>query len=94
MKNICYTIFCSGDVTRFDIRMGLIPQKTEYGGVAHLGERLNGIQEAVGSIPIVSIEDNTTEVKYLLWYFLIHYQIGNHGGLEICFDSLTHFIRS
>ena len=24
------------------------------GGVAHLGERLNGIQEVVGSIPIVS----------------------------------------
>ena len=27
---------------------------TMYGGVAHLGERLNGIQEVVGSIPIVS----------------------------------------
>ena len=26
----------------------------EIGGVAHLGERLNGIQEVVGSIPIVS----------------------------------------
>ena len=25
-----------------------------YGGVAQLGERLNGIQEVVGSIPIVS----------------------------------------
>ena len=25
-----------------------------FGGVAHLGERLNGIQEVVGSIPIVS----------------------------------------
>ncbi len=24
------------------------------GGVAHLGERLNGIQEVVGSIPIIS----------------------------------------
>ena len=32
-----------------------------YGGVAHLGERLNGIQEVVGSIPIVS----TTEVKLI-----------------------------
>ena len=27
---------------------------TNSGGVAHLGERLNGIQEVVGSIPIVS----------------------------------------
>ena len=25
-----------------------------HGGVAHLGERLNGIQEVVGSIPIIS----------------------------------------
>ena len=29
------------------------------GGVAHLGERLNGIQEVVGSIPIVSTKSNT-----------------------------------
>ena len=28
------------------------------GGVAHLGERLNGIQEVVGSIPIVSTNVN------------------------------------
>ena len=28
--------------------------KHSNGGVAHLGERLNGIQEVVGSIPIVS----------------------------------------
>lgn len=25
-----------------------------FGGVAHLGERLNGIQKVVGSIPIIS----------------------------------------
>ena len=29
-------------------------QGRTFGGVAHLGERLNGIQEVVGSIPIVS----------------------------------------
>ena len=27
---------------------------TVFGGVAHLGERLNGIQKVVGSIPIIS----------------------------------------
>jgi hypothetical protein len=32
-----------------------------YGGVAHLGERLNGIQEVVGSIPIVSTTTNKSE---------------------------------
>ena len=33
---------------------GIILGKSLNGGVAHLGERLNGIQEVVGSIPIVS----------------------------------------
>ena len=28
--------------------------KTEYGGIAQLGERLNGIQEVSGSIPLIS----------------------------------------
>ena len=27
---------------------------TEYGGIAQLGERLNGIQEVSGSIPLIS----------------------------------------
>ena len=29
-------------------------QRTEYGGIAQLGERLNGIQEVSGSIPLIS----------------------------------------
>ena len=33
-------------------------EKNLNGGVAHLGERLNGIQEVVGSIPIVSTTGN------------------------------------
>ena len=36
------------------------------GGVAHLGERLNGIQEVVGSIPIVSTRlSSNVERKYV-----------------------------
>ena len=31
-----------------------------HGGVAHLGERLNGIQEVVGSIPIISTRKKST----------------------------------
>ena len=27
---------------------------TEFGGIAQLGERLNGIQEVSGSIPLIS----------------------------------------
>ena len=30
------------------------PYRTEYGGIAQLGERLNGIQEVSGSIPLIS----------------------------------------
>ena len=33
--------------------------RTEYGGIAQLGERLNGIQEVSGSIPLISTK--TTE---------------------------------
>ena len=48
------------------------------GGVAHLGERLNGIQEVVGSIPIVSTKKKGLrfEVLFLLpifqtWFFVL-----------------------
>ena len=33
------------------------PQEASTGGVAQLGERLNGIQEVSGSIPLVSTPD-------------------------------------
>jgi hypothetical protein len=39
------------------------------GAVAQLGERLNGIQEVVGSIPISS----TTKIKRLANYWLISF---------------------
>ena len=33
--------------------------KKAYGGIAQLGERLNGIQEVSGSIPLISTKGNT-----------------------------------
>ena len=33
-------------------------QQTEYGGIAQLGERLNGIQEVSGSIPLISTTES------------------------------------
>ena len=39
-RNICYYIACSEEEPR--------------GGIAQLGERLNGIQEVSGSIPLIS----------------------------------------
>ena len=37
-----------------DIIHKLSDSTTEYGGIAQLGERLNGIQEVSGSIPLIS----------------------------------------
>ena len=37
-----------------DIIAIVVWQQTEYGGIAQLGERLNGIQEVSGSIPLIS----------------------------------------
>jgi hypothetical protein len=33
--------------------------KSSYGGIAQLGERLNGIQEVSGSIPLISTKQTT-----------------------------------
>ena len=41
-------------------------EKNLNGGVAHLGERLNGIQEVVGSIPIVSTTGNGQTARMYL----------------------------
>ena len=36
------------------IKQKLSDSTTEFGGIAQLGERLNGIQEVSGSIPLIS----------------------------------------
>ena len=50
----CYTINCSGG-----------ERDTKYGGIAQLGERLNGIQEVSGSIPLISTKRPATQVAGL-----------------------------
>ena len=49
----CYTINCSGG-----------ERDTKYGGIAQLGERLNGIQEVSGSIPLISTNPNSGTIEY------------------------------
>ena len=36
-------------------------RRREYGGIAQLGERLNGIQEVSGSIPLISTKSEPDE---------------------------------
>ncbi len=41
----------------------------KYGGIAQLGERLNGIQEVSGSIPLISTK-NVLKLKDFRTFFL------------------------
>ena len=36
----------------------------KYGGIAQLGERLNGIQEVSGSIPLISTNATLDPIRY------------------------------
>ena len=46
----------AADCTSFRVKMF---REIEYGGIAQLGERLNGIQEVSGSIPLISTNQTT-----------------------------------
>ena len=50
---VCYYIGAVKAMFQFKMKM-TFSVLTPYGGVAHLGERLNGIQEVRGSIPLIS----------------------------------------
>ena len=40
---------------------------SKYGGIAQLGERLNGIQEVSGSIPLISTMRDTKQKSVSVW---------------------------
>ena len=45
---------------------------TEYGGIAQLGERLNGIQEVSGSIPLISTRyRKANALRYFLFVNMV-----------------------
>ena len=52
-----------------------------HGGIAQLGERLNGIQEVSGSIPLISTKENPEIVRFQGFLSLSHYQ----GGVSLAF---------
>ncbi len=45
-------------------------RQKEYGGIAQLGERLNGIQEVSGSIPLISTKFKMRECKLSHFFIL------------------------
>ena len=64
----------------FPMSCGIIYHAVEYnsprGGVAQLGERLNGIQEVIGSIPTVSTKKACFHKKTSLFPFLGYFFTG------------------
>ena len=50
------------------VKVGRKLPKIEHGGIARLGERLNGIQEVSGSIPLISTK--TDHKALALWSVL------------------------
>ena len=43
-------------------------ENSSYGGIAQLGERLNGIQEVSGSIPLISTKKNETKLVSFFFF--------------------------
>ena len=46
-----------------------VKQRIEYGGIAQLGERLNGIQEVSGSIPLISTMKSSENFGFRNFFF-------------------------
>ena len=41
---------------------------SKYGGIAQLGERLNGIQEVSGSIPLISTKKKDLKLRFQVFF--------------------------
>ena len=55
-----------------DIIQKLCITQTEYGGIAQLGERLNGIQEVSGSIPLISTTKSSENFGFQNFFFVFN----------------------
>ena len=58
MKSLCYNT----EVVR--------ERAAKYGGIAQLGERLNGIQEVSGSIPLISTTKSSENFGFQNFFFV------------------------
>ena len=62
---------------------------TKYGGIAQLGERLNGIQEVSGSIPLIS---TTSPENHLFSGLFLAVITNNHRIIRIFLDLFLHML--
>ena len=58
-------------------RYTFLCQREERGGIAQLGERLHGMQEVRGSIPLVSTISTLTDAREILHPFFLYKE--NHA---------------
>ena len=59
------------------LRIFFSAQRFQYGGIAQLGERLNGIQEVSGSIPLISTKNTRFHLKSSVsLYFSVCFVLG------------------
>ena len=64
----------------FAFRYTFLCQREERGGIAQLGERLHGMQEVRGSIPLVSTISTLTDAREILHPFFLAINIRLHSG--------------
>ena len=62
-----------------------------HGGVAHLGERLNGIQEVRGSIPLVSTTVKASEINGFAGFYFLRMNGNQISFLDFC-DVFVFYI--
>ena len=76
-----------------DIIHKLSDSTTEYGGIAQLGERLNGIQEVSGSIPLISTKESRNRKVSGLFSCLLWVLWGISSRFQNL-PGLPHFLRT
>ena len=71
-------------------------QQHMFGGIAQLGERLNGIQEVSGSIPLISTNTNPWKPSVSKDFFISGGNRAQRGGklLTTFLTTLSHFCDS
>ena len=62
-------------------------QKSSYGGIAQLGERLNGIQEVSGSIPLISTKKHSISLEIECFSILFSLFCAGHFRLGQQMDN-------
>ena len=78
------------------VKVGRKLPKIEHGGIAQLGERLNGIQEVSGSIPLIStkIDHKAKALWSVLYKRKMRNRIPGQGPKRVSVEVRLGFLLS